>query len=239
MESGYAAVLIDVVDSRRHRDRRALQRFVAGELATVNERVSALDPLTETVGDEIQGTYADPVTAVRAVVELRLALRGRVDIRAGVGWGDIVIHDPARTPFGQDGPAWWAAREALDAVAGATTRGHYPARMMLRVAGSGADDAATRRAPPEEAARGCALPDPRPLRIDGLGLLHSQLALLDRAVATVDAVEAAIVLADIRGVRTAAIATSLDLTPSAISQRRTRNHLRELVVALRLMETSA
>ncbi|MEZ5165183.1 MAG: hypothetical protein R2695_01360 [Acidimicrobiales bacterium] len=69
-----AAVLVDVVGSRRHEDRRGLQSGISNALSAVNQRVRAVAPLAATVGDEIQATYGDPMTAVRAVVHLRLEL---------------------------------------------------------------------------------------------------------------------------------------------------------------------
>lgn len=234
--AGYAAVLIDVVGSRTRVDRAVLQAEVAAALEAVNGRRPSLDPLTQTVGDEIQGTYGDLLGAVRAVAELRLELLGRVALRAGIGWGDIVMHDPDRAPFGQDGSAWWAARAALDRVARSSPRSGYAARVGLQVASSGNRVGAA----PSSAARapGEPLPPPGPPGVDLEVVLGSQLALLDRALATIDETEARIVLGDLQGRNTDAIAGELGITASAVSQRRSRNHLRELVVALRLIDTA-
>ncbi len=233
---GYAAVLCDVVGSRRHPDRAVLQAAVRAAAQAVNERIRALDPLTATVGDELQATYHDPVTALRAVVHLRLELMGVVQIRAGVGWGDIVIHDPDRSPFGQDGPAWWLARKALDDIAAANSRSTKAAAMALAVDVGGDDDPAAtgERAHPESG--GKPLPPPQPFRVDAVGLLQSEFALFDQALARLDATEAAIVVADLDGVSTRTIAERLGVGPSAVSQRRHRNHLPELVAALRHLE---
>ncbi len=234
---GYAAVLIDVVASRARLDRAALQAEVGAALEAVNGRRPALDPLTQTVGDEIQGTYGGLLDAVRAVAELRLELLGRVALRAGIGWGDIVMHDPDRAPFGQDGSAWWAARAALDTVARSGPRSGYAARVGLEMA---TPQTAVGAAPPSRArAPGGPLPPPRPPDVALEVVLRSHLALLDRALATVDETEARIVLADLQGHNTDTIAGALGITASAVSQRRSRNHLRELVVALRLIDTSA
>ncbi len=226
---GYAAVVLDVVGSRTHDDRRELQRVIDHTTDAVNREVTALDPLTATVGDELQGTYPDLFGALDATVRFRLGLLAHAEVRAGIGWGDIALHDPDRSPFGQDGPAWWAAREALDAVGRATARSHYRARMMVRI------DSEPSVAPDpidQPVESGCGLPAPKPLVIDAVAAFRALLVMFDRALAGIDGVEAAIVLGDLQGDDTARIADRLGLTPSAVSQRRSRNHLREVVVAL-------
>jgi hypothetical protein len=37
-------------------------------------------------------------------------------LRIGIGWGELLAEDPARKPFGEDGPCWWRARDAIEAV---------------------------------------------------------------------------------------------------------------------------
>ncbi|MEQ8840451.1 MAG: SatD family protein [Acidimicrobiales bacterium] len=236
---GYAAVLIDIVDSRRHGDRAQLQAIVAAAAAEVNRHIIALDPLTATVGDELQATYADALLAIRGAAELRLELTGVVEIRAGIGWGDIVMHDPDRTPFGQDGPAWWAARAALDDVASSTARSGYAARLGIGFADTPTPNTPTPNTGTRPGSRSSAdpLPPPAPFSIDAAVVLRSHLALLDRALATVDPTEARIVLGDLHGRSNEELAAELDLGPSAVSQRRGRNHLRELVAALRVIGT--
>ncbi len=230
---GYAAVLIDVVDSRQHLDRESLQRSLTEVAAVVEAMYPALDPFTPTVGDELQGTYATVVSAMVAAVDLRLRLTGTAEIRTAIGWGDIVVHDPDRTPFGQDGPAWWEARAALDEMDAATVRSSYPARM--RLAGL-APDAADSAGPSDLSPSPRALPPPTELTIPAVSALRALTTLLDRSLATLDATEAAIVLGDREGVSTAEIARRVGLTASAVSQRRGRNHLREIVVALDQLE---
>ena len=230
---GYAAVLIDVVDSRRHLDRESLQRSLTEAAAVVEVAHPALDPFTPTVGDELQATYATVVSAMVAAIDLRLRLTGVAEIRTAIGWGDIIVHDPDRTPFGQDGPAWWAARTALDEMDAATVRSSYPARM--RLAGIESDAAGVVHTPdPPPSSR--ELPAPTELAIPAAAALRALTTLLDRSLATLDATEAAIVLGDRHGASTAEIARRVGLTASAVSQRRGRNHLREIVVALDQLE---
>lgn len=224
---GYAAVLVDLVASRDHPDRAGLQEAVADAAARVNAVEPCLEPLTATVGDELQGTYPTLSAAIRAVARFRLELIGTVDVRAGIGWGDIEIHDPDRAPFGQDGSAWWSAREALDALGEARSRAGH-----VRLGASFADDGAV-----TATARG-GLPPPRPPDVDAVSFVRSHLTLLDHALDRLDAVEARIVLGDLDGRATDEIAETVGISGSGVSQRRRRNGLRAIVHALDALHTS-
>lgn len=104
-----ATVIGDVVASRRAPDRRALHRVLG-------------DALTDggfafTVGDEFQGTHPHVGAAIDAALAVRLAVAPEIDIRFGIGWGAVDVLD-ADTGI-QDGPGWWAAREAIEWTASA------------------------------------------------------------------------------------------------------------------------
>ena len=116
------AVLGDVVASRRHPDPGRRRHRVYQALAAANERSAPLQPFTPTIGDEFQGLFADLVSALEATLVVRLSLLGEVDVRFGIGSGELFAFDPSRAPFEQDGPAWWSAREAVDLVR-ATSQG--------------------------------------------------------------------------------------------------------------------
>ena len=108
-----ATVIGDVVGSRRAGDRTALHRRVAAALRQVAG--GALDPPAFTIGDEFQGSYPAVGTAIDAALMVRLLLAPEVDVRFGIGWGAVTVLD-AGTGI-QDGPGWWAAREAIQHTA--------------------------------------------------------------------------------------------------------------------------
>jgi hypothetical protein len=112
------AVIGDVIGSRRLADRGSAQRRLADVLAEVDLAVPGAQPLQATVGDEFQGAYATLGEATRSTLLVRLALLPEIDVRCGVGVGDSTVFDDQRTPWLQDGPAWWAAREAIEWMAG-------------------------------------------------------------------------------------------------------------------------
>ena len=97
-------------------DRGAVQDALLDALTEVNEQVPARQPLEPTIGDEFQATYEQVEDAVRASLLLRLLLLPVVDTRYGLGLGGVTVFEPGRTPVSQDGPGWWAAREAITQV---------------------------------------------------------------------------------------------------------------------------
>lgn len=111
-------VIADVVGSRRLPDRAAAQRAVGAALDRVNTHLSPAQPFEATVGDEFQGATEDLGDAVLATLLARLHLLPEIDVRCGIGYGDVVVHDADRRPLLQDGPGWWAARDALEALEG-------------------------------------------------------------------------------------------------------------------------
>src|SRR4051812_25148452 len=111
-EEWLAVVLGDVVDSREHANRTVVQREVERALDEINQALPSVQPLEVTVGDEFQGAYRSLSDALRASLLVRLALLPAIDTRYGIGTGEVTVFDASRSPISQDGPAWWAARDA-------------------------------------------------------------------------------------------------------------------------------
>ncbi|MCM3613529.1 SatD family protein [Microbacterium enclense] len=110
------AVIADIVASRRLDDRAAAQRQIARVIEHVETDLPAAhQPLTPTVGDELQGQYDRLDDALASLLLVRLALPDDIDCRFGVGVGDVrpIVLDDRTVP---EGPAWWAARQAVETV---------------------------------------------------------------------------------------------------------------------------
>ena len=110
------AVIADIVASRRLDDRAAAQRQIARVIERVETDLpAARQPLTPTVGDELQGQYDRLDDALASLLLVRLALPDDIDCRFGVGVGDVrpIVLDDRTVP---EGPAWWAARQAVETV---------------------------------------------------------------------------------------------------------------------------
>lgn len=110
MAWGYA-LIVDLVGSRNIPDRRAEHRKLAHALVDVNEHIQAVQPLSFSVGDEMQGLYSNLTDALSATLLLRLV--SNIDCRFGIGAGKYEVIDASRAVQIQDGPAWWKAREAI------------------------------------------------------------------------------------------------------------------------------
>ncbi|HZJ04986.1 MAG TPA: SatD family protein [Nocardioidaceae bacterium] len=106
----------DVVGSRRLPDRPRAQSSLGLELAEVNRLITPRQPMEPTVGDEFQGAFDTLSEALLCGLLVRLALLPLIDVRCGVGLGEITVHDGSRRPLLQDGPGWWSAREALETL---------------------------------------------------------------------------------------------------------------------------
>jgi hypothetical protein len=113
-----ATLIGDIVGSRQATDRSGLHHGISAALRSV--AASAIDPPAFTVGDEFQGSYPTVGSAIDAALRVRLAVEPGVDVRFGIGWGAVTVLDEQAGI--QDGPGWWAAREAIEATASAQRR---------------------------------------------------------------------------------------------------------------------
>ncbi|WP_309067174.1 SatD family protein [Microbacterium sp.] len=131
------AILADIVGSRRQPDRDALQKQIEEAAAQADRLVpGATRPWRPTVGDELQAVYETLGGALRATLVLQLAAPDSVECRFGIGYGAVVSVASSRDEL-QDGPGWWAAREAIEHVHSLARRRVRPARTWFQ-AGIGA-----------------------------------------------------------------------------------------------------
>jgi hypothetical protein len=108
----------DVVGSRRASDRDLLQRSLSRSLRELNRALNPSVPFEPTVGDEFQACFDNAAAAVGASLMARLELlrSSGVDSRFGLGVGEVEVFSKGR-PRSQDGPGWWAARDAIESIA--------------------------------------------------------------------------------------------------------------------------
>lgn len=150
---GVVATLIgDVVGSRTTPQRDVLHRRLQDALETADQRLRPRVPLRITVGDELQGCFDTVGQALHATLWLPCVLAGTPDLdpvglRFGVGWGRVGVLQ--ESPRVEDGPGWWAARDAIDAVKAVARRpGQHHLRTSYRPADgvAGPDPAAVEAA---------------------------------------------------------------------------------------------
>lgn len=119
MPSQYV-VIGDIVGSRAASDRRRVHDHLVEALATVRATVPPDRGMRVTVGDEFQGVYATLGEALHATFLLRLHAFPEVDVRVGVGRGEVTVLEADRGI--EDGPGWWAARDAVETAERAAER---------------------------------------------------------------------------------------------------------------------
>lgn len=204
-----AALIGDVVGSRSAPDRAALHEQLAGLLEAANARLEPPVPLRITVGDEFQGGFATVGEALHATLWLRLAGLPQIDLRHGVGWGSIAVL--AAEPRVEDGPGWWAAREAIEAVKQAESRA---ATRQLRTA--------YRRAPEDAEGAG---PD----------AINAALICRDQMVGSVSARSLRLLRGTLAGRSQAELAVDEGVSASAVSQRVRHDGLAVVVAADELL----
>lgn len=198
-----ATLLGDIVGSRDVPDRAALHHRLKDVLEQTNDLVPSLTPLAITVGDEFQGAYAHLGQALDASLRIRLGLAPDYDVRAGLGWGAATALDSDGI---QDGPGWWDARAAIEAVHAFE------------------DKPATR-------SRRTSFVTAAPLDPGIVDLVEASLLLRDQSLAALSEVSGMILGRLIDGHTQAEIAKELDISPSAVSQRVRRDQLMLIVDA--------
>lgn len=133
------AVIADIVGSRRLADRSSAQAEFERAIAAAEAALPvAVEPLRATAGDEFQGRYASTDAALAAVLLIQLGLAAGHQLRFGIGIGEVGTVASADAAL-QDGPGWWAAREAIEAVHARQQRAVPSSRSGI-VLGEGQDE---------------------------------------------------------------------------------------------------
>ncbi|MDP2326972.1 MAG: SatD family protein [Dehalococcoidia bacterium] len=197
-----ATLIADVVGSRKHGAGAELFLQLQPILDKVNERTSPLQPLTFTIGDEIQGIYDSVASAIRASLLIHL-LTAPVELRVGIGFGDVLQTSVSVRPFGQTGEGWWLARDALTFV----EREQSPKLLRTIRTAIRHSDATIEQA------------------------LNGWLVLRDHLLSRMDATDRSITTDLLEDTPQFRIAESLAVDPAAISRRVQRSGARQIVWA--------
>lgn len=199
--SSRATLIGDVVGSRTVADRAGAHRSLNQALRDVAG--SAIDPPAFTVGDEFQGAFTTVGLAIEAALSVRLAVAPDIDVRFGIGWGTVTMLD--ETAGIQDGPGWWAAREAIEWTASAQRQpGLTLVRTSFRVSGETRSDS---------------------------DAVNAALICRDHLLGSLDDRSTRIVKALLNNQTKKDIAASEGISPSAVSQRSGRDGLDLIVLA--------
>jgi hypothetical protein len=199
-----ATLIGDVVSSRKAGDRTVLHDRLTDLLDEVNRTCAPTTPLRITVGDEFQGAFGTVGHALQASLRLRLGLMPEHDARHGLGWGEVTVLQ--EEPRVEDGPGWWAARDAIHEVQQAQ---EHPGTRFRRTV--------------YRAAAGTRGPDP--------DLVDAALVLRDAAVGSLAERSLSVLRGLLAGQTQRDLAESLGISPSAVSQRVRSDGLAALVAA--------
>ncbi len=206
------ALIGDLIGSRSSVDRHALHERFQRALDDVNAVFSPPTPVRITVGDECQGVLATLGDALSASLTVRLALLPEGDIRHGIGRGHVEV---LRTsPRVEDGPGWWAARNAIERVERAEGKAAMRSLRTAFVADATGDPAVTSA---EEAA------------------INAGLLLRDELVTGLSERALSVLRGLLDGQTQRDLAAELGISASAVSQRVRADGLGAIVAAHRLM----
>ena len=186
------ALIGDLVGSRRSASRSEVQQRLVDALAVTNEMTPSVQELAPTIADEFQGVYDDVGSALRASLVVRLALPADVDCRCGIGVGTLEFVGTAEYGHTQDGPAWWAARDAIVEAKRRESGQNKRLRSWIVV-------------PETEGG------------VD-VGLINAFLLCRDELVSRLDERQRRLVLGVLRGTSQKDLATTEGISPSAVSQ---------------------
>jgi hypothetical protein len=112
----YAVLIGDFVQSRHLPNRGEVQRnftAVCAELNKERHTLGLVSPLTITLGDEFQAVFGNVSRLWECIVRIEAAMEP-VAIRFAVGLGIITTDIQHDTALGMDGPAFHAARAAME-----------------------------------------------------------------------------------------------------------------------------
>ena len=180
----------DIVASRETADRQGLHDRLTAVLDAVNAAGPVTDPAVVTLGDEFQGLYPTLGVALTASFRIRAGLYPH-DVRFGAGRGEANVLDRERGIH--DGPAYWAARDAIERAAKLADKA---ALRTTRTVFCSAED------------------DP-----GHVAAVNAALLALDQVVGSLSVVSRRIVIARMAGTTQREIAAAEGITPSAVSQR--------------------
>jgi hypothetical protein len=203
--SNQVAMIGDLVGSRRSTSRTQVQQHLVDALAIANESTTSIQALAPTIGDEFQGVYANVGSALRASLVVRLALPADVDVRCGIGVGSLEIVGTSEYGHTQDGPAWWAARDAIVEAKRRESGQNKRLRSWFAVSERGGDTG------PRTASNG------EGGEVDA-GLVNAFLLCRDELVSRLDARQRRLVLGVLRGITQKQLAADEGISPSAVSQ---------------------
>lgn len=113
----YAAIIFDIIDSRRYIDRYDVQNILMESVSYLNKvyEYAIKKQVVSSAGDEFQGLFYDIQTAFLYIRKLQLIIYP-IKIRCGIGYGEIKYDTEKWSSVSIDGEAYYLARDAINSV---------------------------------------------------------------------------------------------------------------------------
>ena len=114
----YIAVVGKIVESKQALNRKPIQNKLESILHQINKDYSEhfASPFTIIKGDEFQALCLPNPYIFLIIDHIQADFYGQIDIRFGIGLGEILTAINPEQSIGADGPAYWQAREANDFI---------------------------------------------------------------------------------------------------------------------------
>lgn len=113
----YAAVMFDVIESRKYSERYEVQQMLMNCIDYLNGiyRDSIKKEVVSSAGDEFQGLFLDLQSAFVYIRKLQILIYP-IKIRCGIGYGEIKYDVEEWTSAAFDGEAYYLARAAIVSI---------------------------------------------------------------------------------------------------------------------------
>ncbi|MDD2362816.1 MAG: SatD family protein [Oscillospiraceae bacterium] len=115
--NSYIAVIGDIKKSRKLHERKEIQNKMQKVLNLINQKYhqDIGSDFMITLGDEFQGLLNNGENIINIILEIRQKM-APVNIRFGIGVGEITTGINRNMPLGADGPAYHNAREMIEYI---------------------------------------------------------------------------------------------------------------------------
>ena len=113
----YAAIIGDIIDSKKLEDRRTIQQKFKNVLSGINEKYSEdiASKFRITFGDAFQGLLKNKRNIMKIITDIEIGM-APVKLRFGIGIGDINTDINFEDSEEIDGPAYNRAREVIEKI---------------------------------------------------------------------------------------------------------------------------
>lgn len=115
LNNSYIAIIGDIKDSKKIKNRYEVQRNLHSVLQDINEKYkkNIYSKFTITLGDEFQGLLCNGANTMSIITEIEQRMYP-VKLRFGIGFGEITTDINKEISLGADGPGYYMARAAIE-----------------------------------------------------------------------------------------------------------------------------